>query len=464
MIQAENLLTEFESFPILFDVMTTIRTTTFPPDLVTYLPGLIYSFAFIVLAIKSPIVGYVTQPTDKRRNITIGIILYVIFVSAFGMFSYHHSDANSFFSMISSFYSEGKMYSNPAPSYFPLVYLLMAIFLYPIRVIGLTIGPNSYSLFLINCLFALSLVLLVYYGYSGSVQKTQLKTWVLFVLLNPLTLIGVYIWGQSDALVALGVGIAIIAATRNSWVLFGAGAAFGASLKIYPGLMLLPPLLRQSGARKDILKGILPIALINILLLLFDYKNAIGAFLNPNYSFGIRGGRSGITESNPAWMIGYFTSIPAEQLASIIFVVSVIIMLIWALFGIFKIDSLRIIVVLFPILLTYPTLYTYRWLPIIVGISWLGYTQSGLYRLKVYAQGASLIGAYYLLIQILLGSLSATPTFFQYVGIYLPNKPLLTTGATFPVLSIIFVGIANWILFIWAFYPIALESVGLNIN
>lgn len=389
--------------------------------------------------------------------------MYIIVSSTIGMFSYHTSDANSFFTMIYSFYGEGTMYSSPSSSYFPLVYLLMSVFLLPIYIIGFTVGPNSFSLFFINCLFSLSLVLLVYYGYSGSTQgsKIAIKKWALFVLLNPLTIVSVYIWGQSDALVALGVGTAVIAATRNRWALFGAGAAFGASLKIYPGLMLLPPLLRRSEVRKDIFKGVLPIALANVLLIFTDRENFIGAFLNPNYSLGVRGGRSGITESHPGWMIGYFTSIPAEQLASVMFIISVILVLVWAIFGSFEIDSLRYVVVLFPILLTYPTLYTYRWLPVIIGISWLGYTQVGLRRLRVYAVGASLIGAYYLLIQILLGSLSATPIFHQYLGFYLPNDPILNVGATFPVLSIIFVGIANWALFIWAFYPVVLKSLKL---
>jgi len=398
---------------------------------------------------------------NKRRKILYLFVIYAIFVSAVGMFSYHHSDANSYFSMISVFYGEGTLYSNPAPSYFPLPYFIMAIFLFPIHILGLSVSPTWYSLFAVNILFALSLALLAYFGYSNSevFEGDEIKEWILFILINPLTIIGVYVWGQSDALVALGVGAAVIAATRKKWALFGAGTVFGATIKIYPALMLVPPFIRRPEARKDILKGALPVIFINLLLLTVDYKSAISAFLNPEYSFGLRSGRSGITESHPAWIVGYLTPIPAEQLAGIIFFISVGLVVLWALFGDFEIESLRSVVVLCPMLLTYPTLYTYRWLPVIIAIAWLGYTQAGLFRLKIYAWGASILGACYLFIQILLGSLSSTPIFDQTIGIYLPKEAPLTAGTPLPVLSIIFVGVANWVLFIWAFYPIILSSL-----
>ncbi|RLM32796.1 MULTISPECIES: glycosyltransferase 87 family protein [unclassified Haloarcula] len=356
---------------------------------------------------------------DNLSAFDVAVGTYALAMILGGSFFYGDTDVGAFLSAAGAVTSGTPVYSLPHSAYAPLPYVLFAVVLSPIQLLGHLITPPNYlSIFALKTLFVGALVTIVYLP-----TDIDRRHWALLVLGTPITIYYTGFFGQSDALVALAVVSMLVAVHNERWALAGASAAVATSLKIYPAIAALVLLIRYRSHYREIILGALPITCLTAGLLFWMAPESITAALDTSHPFLFKD--RPITTFSAQSLVSYFIG-ESTTLGLQLFPVTTVAAAIWAIRGEFTVPELALVIPMIPAVLVYPYAPIYRWLPVLLG---LGYCAAiGPDRLRTH-------------VAIIAGTLSIRPlAYLALMPVYkMPNfigqDTRLSEGAAQPILT-----------------------------
>ena len=303
-------------------------------------------------------------PSDQLGKLEVGVAVYFVVTVVFGSLFYGDTDIEAFLSAAQATIGHTEIYALPQSAYPPLPYWIFRAVLEPANALGFDIDvPNYPAVFSLKLLFIGALVTTVYL--PRNINRTR---WAAIVLLNPLTLALVVLFGQSDSLAALGVVGALVSVHRERWTLAGAAVAFAASIKIFPVLMAGPLMWRYRENWKQIVFGALPVAALTGGMILGAAPHSGRAFLDTTHPFGLHS-----PPITTASFQSLFTHVMAPETVNAlpIFPFAVLAFTAIGMFGSFRVDAFALICPLFAPVLFYAYTPMYRWISVVFGIAYL---------------------------------------------------------------------------------------------
>lgn len=277
----------------------------------------------------------------------------------------YHNDLDIFRMTAWQLIDGGQLYTRSGASYFPLAWYLFSAPLAVAYVAGL---PAEFLFpWLATALYMGCLAIAAFYG-SRHLEEEMKDVFFGAVFANPLTVFGVVIWSQSDALVVLGVLAGIVSFSIERYGLFGASVAFAASVKIAPAFMLLPGLaIVPWEGRRDILSGA---GLVGGFCLLALYiHEALPLVLDPSHGLGIRS--TELWYTNPLWGFSQLGNVDLVILAEVLTFAGVFLGVMWAVSSEAP-DEVRLLAPLVPAMVFYPKPLPFRWLSLSIPAMWIG--------------------------------------------------------------------------------------------
>lgn len=314
-----------------------------------------------------------------------------------GGLTFHEYDLIVYQTTVGYLVSGEPLYGHRGASYFPLAWYALGIPALVLEAVGLY-GPEVFP-WIASGVFTSALVGAGLYGGKYLPDDADADLLMGAVLLNPLVLVGAIIWSQSDALVTIGVLVAVVSFATGHYRLFGAAVAWAAAVKLAPAFMIIPGLLIAWDHRRDIILGGAVVGVATLALVLFH--DSFSLIFDTSHGLGLRGSRVWI--SNPLWIVDNAVSADLLPYARMLTFGGVLAGLAWSVLSDAP-GEIRVLGPLAPAVVLYPAPYTYRWIPLIVAGLWLGLrhrdTEIGAVCWE-YAWTASALGAAILLFDFL---------------------------------------------------------------
>lgn len=322
------------------------------------------------------------MPTKCSKANDRTIVLTYLFVgTVLGGLFYNPADIPSYIQGSLGVINGVNIYTLQGVVYPPPLYLFAATVF---KIVGLhfNLTPSSYvaiSVFACICAVTQSFVYLL--G-SKVVAPRNNNKWVLAALFNPFVIYVSFLYGQMESFVILGVAGVIYGDIKEQWAIGGAALAVATSVKLYPVVLFLPYIYHNWENAARIIKGAAPIGVLTTILMTLYLPQSLTIFSSAS---------------------GVVRPVNAIYLASLSFSPK------WLVTGLFLLtfmastcvsllmekEPVRYLIPLVPVVLFYPNILEYRWLPLAVGSLLIGYlpTQDGISRLcRVYGWLWTLFG------------------------------------------------------------------------
>jgi hypothetical protein len=192
------------------------------------------------------------------------------------------------------------------------------------------------------------------------IDNSHSQEWAIATLLSPFVVYVVVLFGQMESFVVLAIVGVVYAERTRRWEIGGASVAIAASVKIFPAALFVPLLIRNRENAYRILRGAAPVIIATTLLMIVFLPGSLTIFSSSLY---------GIRPVNALYLLSA-GQIPSWVAAGTFIVSFVGLTLLSACIPDGYVGYL---VPFLPVVLVYPDVLEYRWLPIAVGAILLGY-------------------------------------------------------------------------------------------
>lgn len=196
------------------------------------------------------------------------------------------------------------------------------------------------------------------------VSDNRTTKWAIASLLNPFVIYVVILFGQMESFIILGIIGVIYSESDDQWEIGGAALAIAASVKIYPAVLFLPYSYHNRENIYRIMRGAIPVGIIIFLLMILYLPESLTIIFSSS---------GGIRPVNALYIVSLST-VP-DWLVSVVFIGSLVIATIISLA--MSDNCVRYLIPLVPVVLFYPDVIEYRWLPLAVGALLIGYLPQG---------------------------------------------------------------------------------------
>lgn len=284
---------------------------------------------------------------------------------------YTRVDPVAYLQVVRALLSEGGIYSVQRAAYPPLFYWLAAAVLAPLKLLGLPLRPSLAAMGALAALQVVPLAGAVAVA-AGSMPRRRARWFGLVVLAGPLTL-ATLAWGQADVLVAAPVLGALVAIDRNRWTAVGGLAAVGAALKVYPILLVVPVLIRRPEARRGVLGGVVGVGGVLATASLLAHPGLLPAAFDGGHRLGIYAGTATGNNHPLSLFRGVVGTAAVEAGAPIAAAAAVGLGVVGAVRAVDVPAAGRSILPVAAAVLFHPGGQTYRWVPVVVGLAYVGY-------------------------------------------------------------------------------------------
>lgn len=378
------------------------------------------------------------------------VLAAAFFLGVFGGAAFYIStDTAAYIKAASAILNNQSVYGHIHSAYPPLFYGILAVLLLPVSLVTSISEPSYLTVLPIKLLSVGAVVTAAWVGARHLEARRQWR-WLIFILVNPITIIGAFFYGQADSLVALALILAVIGWQASCWWLVGGGIAAAGCLKIYPIIAFIPVIVRHRDKVPEMAAGALPVFAFTGGLIVGELPEAVLAFFNPGQDLGIKS--TSIRRTTPK-MLAVVLGLGDLVRPVPLFGIGVVASLYWSIAEEFRAPELALIVPMLPA--WYLTSYNaaYRWLPLVLVIGYLGYRNTGQFGvvLRRYAIAVSVIGGVSMGVHSTARNLSGRPSIH---GTLFPTTiDLLTNYPTeiFPIekaiwgaLSVLHLGVGFW--------------------
>lgn len=257
------------------------------------------------------------------------------------------------------------LYGNLSTVYPPFWYGVLSIIFGPLEFFGIPIlSPSYFSILWVKLYLIGSIVAAVYVLIRRKVVDTRFAYVVIF---NPVVFITTVVMGQAEGPIVLGLCLALLGWKVDRWELVGAGISLGAAMKFYPVLLFAPAIFRRIDKVDKIFYGALPVSVFTLGLWIGKLPNSLNMIGGqPNWV-------TNMAVLGWATLLGFDAAGPMKW----IFFVSVLLCLLWSMFGQFEQPETALVIPLLPTMYLYNRITAYHWVPLIVAITYLLYQYQG---------------------------------------------------------------------------------------
>lgn len=292
---------------------------------------------------------------------TIYVVAYVILAALVGGLLHNPYDPVRYGEGALGILEGGDIYGQKGVVYPPTLYVAASILLLLLST-GTEISVDGYVALATFVGIGTTVQAASYLMGDKIVDSSYSEEWAIVTLLSPFVVYVVILFGQMESFVILAIVGVIYAERTERWEVGGSSVAIAASVKIFPAVLFVPFLLRNRSNAYRILRGAAPVGIVTVLLMLFFLPGSLTIFTSSLY---------GIQPVNVLYILS------AGRVPS------------WVAGGIFLMTlagsallSARIpegyvgyLIPLIPVVLVYPDVLEYRWLPFTVGALLVGYLQ-----------------------------------------------------------------------------------------
>lgn len=295
---------------------------------------------------------------DDRK--TVSIIAFVIVAALIGGLVHNPYDPVRYGKGAIGVLQGQNIYIFPGIVYPPLFYILSSIVIYPIYILN-GISAESYPVIGAFVGIGATVQALSYLLGDRIISDTYSKEWAIASLINPFVIYVVLLFGQMESFVVLGIVGVIYAEYTEQWEIGGALLMVAASVKIFPAILFLPFLWHNRENAYRIMRGAAPVGIVTSLLMIPFLPESLTIVSSSLY---------GIRPVNALYIFS-LTLVPG-RVASVVFIGT------FMLSGLISImitsdGYIRYLIPLVPVVLFYPDVIEYRWLPLAVGTLLIGY-------------------------------------------------------------------------------------------
>lgn len=297
--------------------------------------------------------------TRVVRIVTFGIMFVILGTIAGGLL--HSSDPPNYAEGALGILAGENIYEYGGVVYPPLLYFIAAIPLFIIsQFVELTV--DSYPTIAVFAGIGAVAQSISYILGSVIIDNNRHKKWIFASLLNPFVLYVVILYGQMESFIILGIIGVIYATYTDRWKIGGVLLAIAGAVKIYPLVLFLPFVWHNRGEMLEILKGAVPIGALTFALMIPYLPESLKIVSTPS--------RTGVRPMNALYI--FSASLVSDQTVSLLFIISLLLTTIYAC-SITTEERIEYLLPLVPVVLFYPDIIEYRWLPLAVGALFIGY-------------------------------------------------------------------------------------------
>lgn len=295
---------------------------------------------------------------DGRK--TVSIIAFVIVAALIGGLVHNPYDPVRYGIGAIGVLQGQNIYTFPGIVYPPLFYVLSSIVIYPIYMLN-GISAESYPVIGAFVGIGTTVQALSYLLGDRIISDTYSKEWAIACLINPFVIYVVLLFGQMESFVVLGIVGVIYAEYTEQWEIGGALLMVAASVKIFPAILFLPFLWHNRENAYRIMRGAAPVGIFTSLLMILFLPESLTIVSSSLY---------GNRPVNALYIFS-LTLVPS-RVASVVFIGT------FMLSGLIAImitsdEYIRYLIPFVPVVLFYPDVIEYRWLPLAVGTLLIGY-------------------------------------------------------------------------------------------
>lgn len=296
--------------------------------------------------------------SNARLLQSIFALSFVVFGILIGGLLHNPADPPSYAQGSIYFMQFKNIYNHSGVVYPPFLYAVAAVFL-SILSNFIDIYPTSYTA--ISTFVGIGAVTQVVCYLLGRNIISAKRSWNWFIasLFNPFVVYVTLVFGQMEVFVILGLVGVIYAELKEEWAIGGAALAIAASVKIYPVVLFFPYIYHNKEKAYNIILGAAPVGAFTAILMMIYLPESLTI---------VRSASGGVRPVNALYILtlSYIPSWTATLVFLTTFSIAIAISL-------FVDDISRYIIPLIPLVLFYPDILEYRWLPITVGTILIGY-------------------------------------------------------------------------------------------